>query len=235
MVYETLVDPTLIKVSGERIKRQLFTRFRFIKPKSAPIELFSMKKYYEPYVVVRARYFLDYYRMNNYVVAVDNEVTEVILLKEKLRPKHSSSGGSIKLEAEERLEVEKKAFLMLDKNGQEVNLETLPSAPPEKNPEETIKKYEIEELPSDSDVDFVRKRLVQRPENISRIVTEVFEVSERLVVYAPRFELTYVNALNYKKKTVEFDGVTSKRIRDEKLHSKFVQAIKSFFKVTIKS
>ena len=231
LVYETLVDPTVIKVSGERIKRQLFIKYGIIKPKPVPIELFSMKKYYEPYIVVQARYFLDYYRLNEYNIPIDSEVTEVILLNQKFYPKQASSAGSIKLEAEERLVVEKKVFLMLDKNGQEVNLETLPSAPSEKNTEETIKKYVIEELPPDADIDFVRKRVVQRPENISRIVTEVFEVSERVVIYVPRFELTYINSSTFVKKTVEFDGVTSKRIKEEKLHFQVFQAIHSFVKL----
>lgn len=229
VVYETLVDPTVIKISGEKIKKRLFTKLRFIKPKSAPIELFSMRKYYEPHIVVHARYFLDYYRMNDYTIPIDKEVTEVIVLKQKFYPKQAAMGGSIKIDSEERLLVEKKAFLMLDKNGREIDLETLPSAPSEKNTEETIKKYEIEELSPEADVDYVRKRLVKRPENISRIVTEIFEVSERVVIYAPRFELTYIDTSNYKKRTVEFDGVTSKRVKEEKLHSIVAQALRGFF------
>lgn len=235
VVYETLVDPTVIKVSGERIKRQLFTRFGILKPKSVPIELFSMKKYYEPYIVISGRYFLDYYRMCDYHLSIDNEVSEVILLNRKFYPeKHQNSTASIKLEGEERLVVEKKAFCMLARNGQEANLEMLPSAPSEKNPEETITKNDIEEIDSEADVDFVRKRLVHRPENLSRIVTEVFEISERVVIYVPRFELTYINAYTYQKKSVEFDGVTSKRIHDENLRSRIVKAIKSALNAFVK-
>jgi hypothetical protein len=230
VVYETLVDPTIIKLSGERIKRQLFTKFRILKPKSEPIELRSMEKYYEPFIVASARYFLDYYRMSDYDILIDDDVTEVIILNQKFYPKRENSIAGIKVEGEERRVVEKKAFFMLDKSGQDVNLETLPSAPSEKNPEETIKKYGIKEINSEADVDFVRKSLVHRPENLSRIVSEVFEVDERVVIYAPRFRLTYVNAYSYKEKSVEFDGVTSKRIGNEKLHSRLVQAIKSTFK-----
>ena len=234
VVYETLVDPTVIKLSGERIKRQLFTKFRILKPKSEPIELRSMEKYYEPFIVASARYFLDYYRMSDYDILIDDDVTEVIILNQKFYPKRENSITGIKVEGEERRVVEKKAFFMLDKNGQNVNLETLPSAPSEKNPEETIKKYGIKEINPEADVDFVRKSLVHRPENLSRIVSEIFEVDERVVIYAPRFKLTYVNAYSYKEKSVEFDGVTSKRIGNEKLHSRLVQAIKSTLKVIFK-
>jgi hypothetical protein len=227
VVYETLVDPAVIILSGERMKRHLFTKFGVRKPKSVPIELRSMEKYYEPFIVCSGRYFLDYYRMSDYTIPIDSDVTEVILINQKFYPKRENSTASIRLEGEERLVIEKKAVFMLDKNGQEASLETLPSAPSEKNPEETIKKYGIKEIDSSADVEFVRKRLVHRPENLSRTVSEIFEVGERVVIYAPRFRLTYVNAYSYEEKSVEFDGVTSKRIRDEKLHSRLAQAVKS--------
>jgi hypothetical protein len=235
VVYETLVDPIVIKVTGERLKRQLFAKFRFLRSKSLPIELVSMEKYYEPYIVVSARYFLDYYRMCDYTVSIDNEVEEVILLNQKFYPRKSqNSSSSIKLEGEERLVVEKKGFFMLAKDGQEANLETLPSAPSEKNPEETITRHGIVEIDSEADVNFVRKKLVHRPENLSRIVNEIFEMGERVVIYAPRFKLTYVNASTYQKKSIEFDGVTSKRIHEENHSSRIVRTIKSALYVIIK-
>ncbi len=102
----------------------------------------------------------------------------------------------------------------------------LPRAPSEKNPEKTIKKYGIKEI-NFEDVNIVREKLINRPKNLSRIVEEVFEVSERVVIYAPRFKLTYVNSGNYKEKSVVFDGVTSKRILHENLYSRTFGAIKS--------
>jgi len=235
VVFATLVDPTVIKVAGERLKRQLFTKFGIRKPSPASIHLASMEKYYEPYIVISARYFLDYYRMCAYTVSIDNEVREVILLNRTFYPeKHQNSTASIKLEGEERLVVEKKAFFMLLKNGQEANPETLPSAPSEKKPKESIREQCIKEIGSEADVDFVRKRLVHRPENLSRIVDEVFEIGERVVIYAPRFKLKYVNACNYEEKSIEFDGVTSKRIRDENHRSRVVRAIKSTLSATFK-
>jgi len=235
VVYETLVDPTVIKVAGERLKRQLFTKFGILKSNSSPIELVSMKKYYEPYIVISARYFLDYFRLCKYTVSIDEEVEEVILLNQKFYPKKfQNSVASIMLEGEERLVVEKKGFFMLAENGQEANLETLPSAPSEEHPEETIAKHSIIEIDSEADVDFVRKRLVHRPENLSRIVNEIFEIGERVVIYAPRFKLTYVNASTYQQKSIEFDGVTAKRIHDENPRSRIARTIKSSLKAIVK-
>ena len=172
--------------------------------------------------------------MCTYNISIDSEVTEVILLNQKLYPdKNQDPVGSLKLEGEERLVVEKKGFFMLAENGQEVNLETLPSAPSEKNTEETIAKFGIKEINPEADVDFIRQRFVQRPENLSRIVSEVFEICERVVIYAPRFKLTYVNADTYQRKSIEFDGVTSKRINNENLRSRAINtliAVKSALK-----
>jgi len=234
VVYETLVDPTVIKVTGERLKRRLFTKFLVLRPKPALVQLVSMTKYYEPYIVINARYFLDYYRMCDYSVYVDNEVREVILLNQKFYPeKHPNAVSSITLQGEERLVVENKAFFMLAKDGKEANLETLPSAPSEKNPEETITKYCIAEVDSTADINFVRKKLVQRPENLSRIVDEVFEVGERVVIYAPRFKLQYIHTQTGQEKSIEFDGVTAKRINVEGIFSILIRAIKSVPKAII--
>jgi len=228
VVYSTLVDPTVIKVTGERLKRRLFTKFWILKPNPALIQLASMEKYYEPYIVVSARYFLDYYRLCTYTVSIDNDVREVIMFDQKFDPvKNQNASSNIKLEGEERLIIEKKSFFMLSKDGQEANLETLPSAPSEKNPRKTIANQSIKEIDSEVDVDFVRKRLVHRPENLSRIVDEVFEVGERVVMYAPRFKLKYVNTRTYEEKSIDFDGVTSKRIQDESGRSRLVKIIKS--------
>jgi hypothetical protein len=234
VVYETLVDPTVIKVAGERLKRQLFKKFRLVEPKAVPIELVSINKYYEPFIVISGRYFLDYFRMCDYTVPIDSEVSEVILLGQKFYPeKKENSIARIRLEGEERLVIEKKAFFMLDENGQEADLDTLPSAPSEKNPDETIARYGIKEIESEADVDIVRKSLVRRPENLSRIVNEVFEISERVVIYAPRFKLTYVNAYTYQEKSIEFDGVTAKRICEEHIGSRVFQALKSAIRAVV--
>lgn len=236
VVYETLVDPTVIKVTGERLKRQLFTKFGILKPNPTHIQLVSMKKYYEPYIVINAKYFLDYYRMCSYTVSIDKDVVEVILQNQKFYPKKSPNPtASITIEGEERLVIDKTAFVMLTKNGQEANLETLPSAPSEKNPEKTIAKHGITEIDSEADVDFVRQRLVHRPKELSRIVTEIFEIGERVVIYAPRFKLTYINSLTYQEKSIEFDGVTSKRIRSENIRLRLAQAIKSTLNSFIKN
>jgi hypothetical protein len=217
IVYETLVDPTVIRVASEKLKHQLFTKFGFFKPKPEEIQFISIDKYYEPYIVISGKYSIDYYRKRNYRVNVDEEVKEVILLDNKLlpeNPKNSTTKGSktIMLEGEERLKKETKASFILDRYGRDVTLERLPSAPSEKKPEKVIAKFDIEEVPENADVDFVRERIVKRPPDVNRIVEEIFEVAERVVIYTPQFRILYKNTKTGDEKAMEFDGVTANLI-----------------------
>jgi hypothetical protein len=201
IVYETRIEPTVIEAIGEKIKAQLFTRFGFMKPKPEEIQLVSIDKYYEPYMVVGGRYAIDYYRKCAYTVKVDNRVQEVILSNRKYRPNQATDSPAkdhnvVKLEGEERLTNEVKASLILDKFGQQVAPKELPSAPSEKNPREILAAFGVNEL---------------------------FEVNERAVVYAPRFRVLYTNVKTGEGKAVEFDGVTAQRIQRPRPHPQFLQ------------
>lgn len=218
IVYETRIDPTVIKVAGEKVKDQLFTRFGFRKPRSEDVQLVSIDKFYEPYIVISGRYFIDYYRKCAHTVKVDKEVQEVIILDHKIKPTQPADSSIkdynvIRLEGEERLMNEIKASLILDKFGQEITLERLPSAPSERNPKKILKEFGAKEIPSDADLNIIKSRIVKRPKDINRLVEEVFEVSERAVIYTPRFKVRYKNVRTQEEKTVVFDGVTAERIQ----------------------
>lgn len=218
IVYETRIDPTVIKLAGEKIKEQLYTRLGFLKPKPQEVEFVSIDKYYEPYIMVSGNYFLDYYRKCVYSVNIDKQVQEVILLNHELKPEQAmqSSGRDrniLMLEAEERIVNSAKASLLLDNFGQEITPEELPSAPSEKEPKTILAECNAEEIPENADVDMIRSKILRRPNEISKVVNELFEVTERAVIYAPRYRVTYRNVKTNEIKTTEFDGVTSKRLQ----------------------
>ena len=165
IVYQASIDPTVIRVSGEKLKKQLFTKFGFFKPKSEEIQFVSLQKYYEPYIVISGKYFIDYYRKCTYIFKVDQAVKEVVLLNKRFVPETSRSSKNarlIKLYGEERLANEEKAFLILDKNGRDSDATNLPSAPSEKKPEKVIKELGIEEIAENADVNFVKERIKDR-------------------------------------------------------------------------
>ena len=215
IVYEANIDPTAIRVAGEKLKEQLFTKFAFywFQPKADEIQPVSMEKYYEPYIVISGKYFIDYYRKSTYTFKVDEGVREVVLMRTNtFVPETVKSNRIIKLPGEERLIHEAEAFLILDKNGRDSDAGNFPSAPSEKKPEKAIKAFRIEELPEDTDINFVKERIAKRPKDISRIVEEIFEITDRSVIYTPRFKLRFKNVKTGEEKVMILDGVTSKKI-----------------------
>lgn len=220
VVYETRIDPTVVQVTGERLKSQLFTRFGFMKPKPEEIQFVSVSKYYEPYMVMSGGYFIDYYRKCAYKFKVDKKVLEIILLNHRLKPdqltdSYEKGCKEVKLEGEERLVYEVKASLILDRSGKEVTPNSLPSAPSERSPNKVLEKYGAEEIPSDADLKIIRSKILKRPKDANRIVKELFEVSERTIIYTPRFRVVYKNIKTGNERILEIDGVTSARIHTQ--------------------
>lgn len=221
IVYETRIDPTVIRLAGEKVKDQLFARFGFLKPKPEDVQFVSMDKYYEPYVMVSGTYSLNYYRKCVYRVNIEKQVLEVILLDHKLEPEQLMDSSVkdrnvIKLEGEERIVNEAKASLLLDRFGQDVTLERLPFAPSERNPKKILATCGAEDIAENADVGMLRSRIYKRPADISRIVSELFEVTERAVIHTPRFRILYRNLKTNEERTIDFDGVTGERLQQRK-------------------
>jgi len=215
IVLEALVDPTLIKVACEKLKKQLFTKFAFywFQPKLEDIQFVSLEKYYEPYIVISGKYFINYLRKCTYILKVAEGVREVILRANKYVPETSKSNRIVKLHGEERLINEAKAFLILDKNGRDATVDNLPSAPSEKKPEKVIKKLGIEELAENADVNFIKERIAKCPKDMCRIVEEIFEVTERTVIYCPRYKLLFRWVKTGEERILVLDAVTAERIK----------------------
>jgi hypothetical protein len=98
-------------------------------------------------------------------------------------------------------------------SGKEVSLKQLPSAPSEKKPEKIVKKLGEKQVPPEFDLDILRSRIQKRPADVSWIQSESFEVTERVVIYTPRFRALYKNSRTGKERAAEFDGVTGKLVR----------------------
>lgn len=215
IVYETLVDPTVVRIAAEKNKSRLFNRFLFKLNRPEEIEFVSIEKHYEPYVVVSGKYSIDYFRKCAYSVIVDRQVKEVILLEHSFTPGQalgSSNRNGITLEGEERLFNETSAFLILNRSGQDSKLNELPSAPSEKNPQELIESFKMPQIDPVIDIEVIRKRIEHRPLDVNRIVNEAFLIDQRSVIYTPRYKLTYKCPKLGKEAYLEFDGVTSKLV-----------------------
>ncbi len=221
IVYRTLVDPTVVKITGEKMKDKLFVRFGFLKPKPEEVQYVSIDKYYEPYIVVNGKYSLDYYRKRVYTIEVDRDVREVILLKQTFKPVSPKKPANkafkvIRLVGEERLFYEDAAYLILDKTGREVSPEQVPQAPSEEEPDKIVAEFGEKigklEVPADMEVGVIRSKIVRRPSDIERVVEELFEVSERAIIYTPVYEAKFQNTKTGEVKTLKIDGITAKVI-----------------------
>jgi len=221
VVYKTLVDPTVIKIAGEKMKYRLFSKLWFLKPQSEEIENVSVEKYYEQYFLIDGNYTIDYYRKRFYTFNVDGKVQEVVLLNKKLKPdlpkKFSKAPyKSITLKGEERLLHRNRACLILDEAGREVDPRRVPSAPSEELPKKDLvssKKNSKElEAPQDMEVHALRSKIVRKPRDVERVVRESFEVSERSVIYMPIYKLVFKHVRTGEMKTAKINGVTGRPV-----------------------
>ena len=73
----------------------------------------------------------------------------------------------------------------------------------------------MREIAPNMDVEAIRKRIVQRPTDIQRIVNESLEIDERSVIYRPIYKVTYKCPRIGKEVYLEVDGITSKIIRQK--------------------
>lgn len=218
IVYETLVDPAVIKIAAENIKEQLFTKYIFLRPSPDEVTVLSIEKWYEPFILITGRYSIDYYRKRIVTFKVDNAVSEVVFgfgrfSSKQITDSLGKTHKGIEISGEERLQIEVKANLALDKLGKDTSLKQLPAAPSEKNPEEILTKANEEQVAADFEVKALRNRIQRRPTDIAWIENEAFEVTERMIIYTPRFRAVCRNNHTGRKRVAEFDGVTGKLIR----------------------
>jgi hypothetical protein len=218
IVYKTLVDPTIIKLSAEKIKGKIFRKYGFLKPPPDQIKQVAFEKDYESYFVVEGKYSIDYYRGRTYMIPVDENALEIVLLDQTLKPEPVKEHGqkrALKIEGEERLIYEDKAYLVLDANGREVPPTRIPSAPHEEHPKKILAEYEsARKLDFDprKEVEVLKSKIVKRPPEIKRIVNELFEISDRAVIYIPVYKIKFQNTKTGDEKIVKFDGVTAQLI-----------------------
>lgn len=218
IVYETLIDPAVIKIAAENLKDRIFTKYGFLKTKPEEVSIVSIDKHYKPYIMISGKYTVEYYRKYVWTFKVADDVSEVLLGIDKLEPKQvTDSYGNvyrkIELQGEERVKKDVKASLVLDESGRDVSLKEFPLAPSERSPEEVLAKSCTEEVSAEFDLSVLRTRIFKRPPDVSWIANELFEVNERVVIYVPFFKVLFRTVKTGKEKTFEFDGLTGKLIR----------------------
>jgi len=225
IVHKIAIDFETTKNVVEKSKTGFFAKLGFLKPKREEIECESVLLFYEPFVVAKANYFLDYYKKKTYTIRVGDEVSEVIVFDQTLKPKvvKERVKGILKrprkeiaLDAQERVIHKATVHIALNRTGREIDPAKLPSAPAEPEREKVLKecgdKARKLRVSPDSVIGIVRKRTVKRPPDIGRIAKEVFEVTEHAVVYTPIYEARCRHLKTGEIKIIPISGVTSKML-----------------------
>ena len=219
IVYKPRIDIKTVRATAEKMKTQLFRKFVFMKPKPEEVQLVSINRYFEPYVVVDGEYSIDYSKNWVHNIQVDDTMQDLTLFGEKVRPKTLRGNLQIpckilQLTGEGRFKLEAKAHIIFDKQWREVGLEQLPFVPFEEQPEKILSNVDQEfgnaEMAAEKEVEILKSRIVRRPSEILSIHNELFKVSERAVIYKPMYKVTVRNVKTKKETTMIIDAITGK-------------------------
>jgi hypothetical protein len=219
IVYKSRIDIKAVRATAEKMKTHLFRKFVFLKPQSEEVQVVSINKYFEPYVVVDGEYSIDYSKNWVHNIQVDETMQELTFFGQKVRPKslkgHLEMPCKIlQLNGEGRFKFEAKAHIIFDKQWREVGLEQLPFVPFEEQPEKILSKIDqefgIAEMDTEKEVEILESRIVQRPSEILCIHKELFKVSERAVIYKPMYKVTVRNVKTKKEIALVIDAITGK-------------------------
>lgn len=225
VVHEIAMDLENAKNIVEKDKTGFFAKLGFLKPKREEVECESILLFYEPFVVTKASYLLDYYKKKTYTIRVGDEVGEVIIFDQILKPKVvkervkgilKRSYKEIVFDGQERVIYEATVNIALNRTGREIDPMKLPSASTESQPERVLKecgdKARKLRISPDIILDIIRGRIVKRPPDIGRIARETFEVTEHAVVYTPIYEARCRHSKTGEIKIIPISGVTSKML-----------------------
>jgi hypothetical protein len=204
----------------EKDKTKFFSKLGFFKPKHEEIECESVQLFYEPFIVAKANYFLDYYKKKTYAIEIDEHVIEVTAFGQTFKPEAVKEGilkrpyKVITFDAQERVIHRAATHMALNRMGREINPTKLPSSPAESNPQKTLEKENdrVRELEISPDIilDRIRKRTIIRPPNGGSITEERFEVTEYAVVCTPIYEARCRRLKTGEIRILSISGVTGK-------------------------
>lgn len=217
IVYKSRIDPKSIRQTAEKMKTGIFRTLYFIKPKPEEVQIISIEKYFEPYVVAEGGYHIDYSKNWTRNIQVDETMLNLKLFGGKVKPvslkDHLKTPSKIvKLSGVGRYKVEKKTRLIFDTQWREVSFEKLPYVPFEEQPGKVLsdvdKKYEITLLKREKEIELLKSKLVARPNDITCIHDELFNVFERSMIYKPMYSVIVKNLKKNEKATLTIDAIT---------------------------
>ena len=222
IVHKIIVDLETVRNAIEKDKTRFFAKLGFLKPKHEEIECESVLLFYEPFLIAKANYFLDYYENKTYRTKVGDNATELVVFGQTLKPEVIServkgvlkrSHKEIVFDAQERVIHKAIEQIALNRTGREIDPTKLPSAPAELEPEKVLRECrEKARKLGISSFNTLKEIVCKKPSNIGRIVEEVFKLTEHAVVYTPIYEARCRHLKTGEIKIVPISAVTGKML-----------------------
>jgi len=225
IVYKPSLGIIAARTSAEKNKTQLFTKYFFLKSKPEEIKIDSLDKYFEPYLVIDGKYSIDYSMKWNHSIQVDEEMRNLKILNKKIEPKSVNNHLELpykllELEGIGSFFHEARVRIIFDQQWNEVGLEQLPYLPFEEKPEEIISEtgpqLANQNLIAEKEVDLLKSKILKRPTNILKVHDELFNVTERSLIFKPMYKVTASHIGNQKKATFIIDGINGNIISNKK-------------------
>src|SRR5208283_4252785 len=215
-ILKSRLDSNKARLIGEDQKNNLFQKFGFLKPRSDDISLVGFTKYYEPFIIIGGKYSVDYCKKHVFDIKTDDQMQNVFLGGQEFKFESLSAKKSskvLRLVGEEHSHYENETYFILDRLMREAKPEKVPLAPFE-NEMENLDNFDIDfrkaRISLEEEINFLRSKIVKRPSDADAIIKEIFEITERLTIYNPIYELSFQNVKNAKEVTVLIDGITGK-------------------------
>jgi hypothetical protein len=229
LILKSRLDSKAAMLQVDKLKTGFFVKYGFLKPKPQDVTITAFNKYYESYIVIGGKYYIDYCKRHKYLLEVEDSTQEIFVDGKKIVAQPmgpEKTAKVIKLLGEEHSHHEKETYLVLDRMLREVSPEDMPFAPFEHEQENTpaceldLRKPRIT---LEQEIAFLRSRIAVRPPDVAEIIREIFEITERTIIYSPIYEVNFQNNKNGKSVTVLIDGITGEMVIgkvDKRIHSK---------------
>lgn len=219
VVLKTRLDSNVARLQAEGLKRNFFAKLCFFKPKVEEIQLVGYEKHYEPYIVIGGKYSLDYCKKHVFPIKIEKATSGVFIEGKKYEPAASKSGINldrmIHLEGEEHVHYERETFFVLDRLRREISPESFSFAPYEVQPggvsDITFNLRKIR-ISGKEIIELLRSKIARRPTDLAKIIREIFEIRENMIVYRPFFEFTFHNTKTKEYATLNVDGVSGDKV-----------------------
>jgi hypothetical protein len=237
IVLKPRLDQAIITQVAAKLKNRLFIRLKIFKPKPSDVQLVSIEKVYEHYLVSNGKYSLDYCNKLVYTLEVHKNAQKVFISNDMFKPSSpvgidSSDYKIIKLNGVATFHHDNEYCLILDHRGREISSQKLRTVLAEEWPKETLKKSGLKkklskpQISSEEEIESLRSKLAKRPPDVGEVIKEVFEINQRNVIYIPIYKLGFKNIKTGKKAILEINSMTAETIittfNEKKVSSKMI-------------